>query len=356
MRKLAALILTIAMAVQLAACAAAPEKTASPQAENTEASQEGTEKAAKSTENRPVFQIAYENNPGEPLDIGVNKWRELAEEEGKVEIQAFPSSQLGSKSDIIDQMQAGEPLVTGADVAFLADRGASDLGILFGPFLFKNDDELRNAYHSDWFNEASKKVEEIGLKILSVDWQYGDRQLLVNKNVADLKDLKGLKVRVPNNTIQIKGMEQMGVVPTPMALGDTYTALQQGTIDGLENPLPVLYNGKYQEVAKTLILTNHVRCINTWVCSLDYFNSLTPEQQESLINTCNEAAKTNNAELEKSNADVLQKFKDEGVTVIDLSDDQVQELQDTCAKFYELPDFTSIWSEGLYDTVKEAMK
>jgi len=191
------------------------------------------------------------------------------------------------------------------------------------------------------------------LKILTANWVYGDRHLLVKKPVRKLADLKGMKVRVPNNTIQIKGFEVLGAVPTPMPLGEVYTALQQGVVDGLENPIPVLYKGKFAEVAKYLVLTGHVKNFTTWICGTKVFNSLTPEQQKILMEAGDAAGAYNNsvyADLEK---DCLEKMRASGVEVIEVD---LSEFKEAAKKFYELPEFTSKWSPNLYQTVKNAMK
>ena len=314
----------------------------------------GQQSASK--DGKVVIQVGYENNPGEPFDKGVNKWKELLEQKsnGTMTIETYPSSQLGNKNDLIDQMIAGQPVVTLADGAFYADRGVKDFGIVFGPFLFDNWDECWKLVKSQWYADKSKELEGKGLKLLGSNWVYGARHTLTTKPVNTVEDLKGLKIRVPNNGIQVKGFEVLGAVPTPMPLGDTYTALQQGTIDGVENPLPVLYNGKFQEVAKYLILDGHVKNFTTLVCGAQFFNSLTPEQQKLLVETCEEAGLYNNEQQAASEKEVLEKFRSEGVTIVEPSDTVLAGFRNASQKFYTLPDFG--WSNGLYDTVKAAMK
>lgn len=302
-----------------------------------------------------VIKIGYENHPGEPLDLAVNEWKRLVEEKsnGSLELQIFPSSQLGSKNDIIDQMLAGDAVITLADGAFYAERGVPDFGIVFGPYLFESWEEAWKLTESDWYAEQCAKLEEKGLKILTSNWMYGDRHTLTTKPVRTVEDLKGMKIRVPNNDIQIKGFEVLGATSTPMALGDVYTALQQGTIDGLENPLPVLYNGKFHEVAKYLTLDGHVKNFTTWVMGAGVFNSLSPEHQEILVEAGNEAGLYNNKIQEEVNQEILELFKAEGVEIIEVDPSIFREASE---KFYSLPEFTSIWSDGLYETVKDAMK
>ncbi len=305
-----------------------------------------------------VLRVGYGNNPGEPFDLGCQKWKQLIEERsnGKFKIELYPSSQLGSKDDVMDQMVAGEPVATLTDGAFFYDRGVKDMGIVFGPFLFNNWDEAYKLNASQWFADQSKLVEEKAhLKIIGADWKYGARHTLTTKPVNKVEDFKGMKIRVPTNNIQVKGFEVLGATPTPMALGEVYTSLQQGTIDGVENPLAVLYNGKFHEVAKYLLLDGHVFNITNIVVGTDFYNSLSDDQKKLLVDTCREAGMYQNKIVEDSEQEILNKFKAEGVTVVDPSPEFKKALVDTSKKFYTLPDFKD-WTPGLYDTVKNAMK
>lgn len=341
-----AVALAVAATLSLSACGDSDSKKSSTQATNA------------SAENPIIIRVGYENHPGEPFDLGCQKWKELleAKSNGTMKIELYPSSQLGSKDDIMDQMVAGEPVSTLTDGAFYYDRGVKDMGIVFGPFLFNSWDEAFKLNTSNWYAEQSKILEEKAhIKIISATWRYGARHTLTTKPVNSLADLKGVKVRVPTNVIQVKGFEVLGATPTPLPLGEVYTSIQQGTIDGVENPLAVLYNGKFHEVAKYLLLDGHVYNVTNLVVGVDFYNSLTPEQQKLLTDTCNEAAVYQNEIQEKLEAEILQKFKDEGVTITTPSPEFKQQLVEASKKFYTLPEFSD-WSEGLYDTVKAQMK
>jgi TRAP-type C4-dicarboxylate transport system substrate-binding protein len=140
-----------------------------------------------------------------------------------------------------------------------------------------------------------------------------------------------------------------------MDLGDVYQALQTGTIDGAENPLATLYGRKLQEVAKYLILDGHVKNFTTLVCSAGVFNSLTPEQQALLLSTCKEAGVYNNELQVASEQGYLQKMIDEGVTVVNPSDETLAGFKAKAQAFYDQGK-TFGWSDGLYERVKAAMK
>jgi TRAP-type C4-dicarboxylate transport system substrate-binding protein len=108
--------------------------------------------------------------------LAANEWARLIEERsnGAMTVEVYPSAQLGSKSDVIDQMLAGDNVITLADGAFLADRGAKDMGIMFAPYIFESWDDVWRLVDSQWFADQSAIVEEQGLKVLTANWIYGD--------------------------------------------------------------------------------------------------------------------------------------------------------------------------------------
>ena len=301
-----------------------------------------------------TIMIGYENNPGEPIDLACNEWKRLVEEKsnGEMIVEIFPSSQLGSKDNIIDQAMAGDCVITLANGAFFQDRGVKDFGVVFAPYLFENWEQIDKLAASDWFAQKKAELSDLGLTILT-GWHYGARDTMTTKKVVTAADIKGMKIRVPNNSLQVKGMAATGAVPTPMSLGEVYTALQQGTIDGLENPLTVLYNGAYQEVCKYLILDHHILDYTCRVCGTDFFNTLTPEQQQILVEAGNEAGVYNNAMLEETTNKALEDLKAAGVEVVEFDRDS---FVAACESFYADPDIQAMWSEGLIDQVKEIIK
>ena len=303
-----------------------------------------------------TLQIGFENSISEPIGQALEKWQQLVDEkgDGSLKLELYPDSQLGSKNELIDGMTLGEPYITLADGAFYADYGVPDFGIVFGQFLFDNWDQCWTLIESDWYKDMCTQLEDKGLKIVTSNWKYGERHTLTTKPVNTVDDLAGMKIRVPGNQIQSIGFDVLGATSTGMDLGDVYQALQTGTIDGAENPLATLYGRKLHEVAKYLILDGHVLNFTTWVMSADLFNSLTPEQQELLVSTGEEAGLYNNDLVDESNDEYLQKMKDEGVTVVEPTEEVLDGFREKAAAFYEKGD-TFGWSDGLYDTVRAAM-
>ncbi len=316
----------------------------------------GEKEVEKPKDDVVIIQFGNDNNPGDPVHEAAMYWAKILEERsnGKMKLEVFPSGQLGSKSDLIDQMLAGDAIVAIGNGPFYADRGVPDLGIMQAPYLFETWEELDKLVASDWWKEKEAELEANGLKIIGNNWRYGVRHTITTKPVKKVADFKGMKIRTQNSTVHVKGFEVLGATPTPMALSEVYTSLQQGTIDGLENPLSVIYSGKYHEVAKNLILDGHIRDLSSICIGAEFFKTLTKEQQDLLISTCTEAGEYQNKLAAKADEECLQKFKNEGVTVTEEID--FDEFRAVAEPFYKDKVLLNQWSEGLVEKVKEIIK
>lgn len=303
-----------------------------------------------------VFQIGFENSISEPIGQALEKWQQLVDEkgDGSIRIELYPDSQLGSKNELIDSMLLGEPVATLCDGSFYAEYGVPDFSITYFPYLFDTWEQCWTLIESDWYKEQSAKLEEQGLKLISSNWIYGDRHTLTTKKIETIEDFAGLKIRVPANAIQSYSMDALGAASVGMDLGDVYQALQTKTIDGVENPVATLYGRKLHEVAKYLLMDGHVKNFTTWVCSADFFNSLTSEQQQLLIETGYEAGLYNNELQQALEEEYIQKMIEAGVEVTEPSEELMQDLREASMSLLDYSD-TFGWSDGLYDTVREAM-
>lgn len=298
-----------------------------------------------------TIKMAYENNPGEPFDLAVHEWARLFSEKtnGEGLIMTYPSSQLGSKKDIIEQMQMGMGVATLADGAFFADY-IPDFGIMMGPYLGRDYKDVIQISETPWFKGLSSELDKKGLHILAANWLYGSRHLMAKKAVYTPADLKGLKIRVPNARIQIEAFKQMGAAPTPMPLAEVYTALSTGIIDGAENPVSVLYGQKTFEPAPFLMLTGHLDNVTNITISQKYFAKLPPEIQTALTETALVAGDfMTKLGLEQEQKDI-EKMKAAGVTVIEV--DRALFRKASEQTYTQFPE----WSKDLYQTVQDFIK
>jgi tripartite ATP-independent transporter DctP family solute receptor len=236
---------------------------------------------------------------------------------GQLKIEIFADGTLGKDKDLLEGLKVGtaDLWLGGAGVL----SSASDTAKIFTvPFMFENQEHFDKVFNGKIGEEISDSIlKESQYKVLSY-WTRGARWLTTKKEVKTPKDLKGLKIRVPDSPVFVKSFEQLGASPTPMEFGEVFTSLQQGVIDGQENPLSLIYNSKFNEVQDYLIKTEHVREPITLVISGAAYDKLSPEFQKALVDAANGEAKSFTAEeVQKGDAEFLKKLQDAGMTVVE---------------------------------------
>jgi len=343
-----------------AASSAAPASSEAAAPASSEAaapaeSEAPAEEAAAPAADAIVIQVGYENNPGEPLHTGCEAWKKKIDEisDGSITIELYPSSQLGGKVDAIDMMQMGEPVAYITDGSFLADYGAPELSIMSAPYMFTSWDQLHTLVEGEWFKEQEAILAQNGIHVLTKHMEYGIRQLMTVKPVRTLEDLSGMIIRTPQNTVQLKTFEYLGAAPTGMALGEVYTATQQGTIEGMENPVPTLYGASYYEVAKYLTKSAHLYMMGQFVMSEDVWNSLSEQQQQWLSESADYGMEVFNQEAQKLIDSEIAEMEEKGVEVIELDDAERQKFIDASVGLFSDPEVAGNWREGLRDLVIE---
>ena len=310
----------------------------------------GTEAAADAYE----IMVAYENNPGEAVDLACNYWKEQLEtlSGGKMTMTLYPSSQMGDKNEVIDMALSGDSIITIGNDSFYADLGVSDFNVTFAPYLIESWEDFDKIHASDWYADQVSQLEGLGLHLVSNNWHYGVRHLMSAKPVNSIADLKGMKVRTPNSTAESSNFVAQGAVSTPMALSEVYTALQQGTIDAVENPLDVLQANAFYEVVKNLTLTGHTYINASWLYSEELWNSLNEEQQGWFIQSGEAAAEYFNGIVEEAADRALEDMKSQGVIVQEFDRSGCAEATKA---FCELPEINGKWSDGLYRKITEIL-
>lgn len=304
-----------------------------------------------------TIQVGYENATSEPAAKAVEKWAELVEEKsnGTIKLELFPNSALGKKTELIDQMILGEPVITVADGAFLADYGVEDFGIFYAPFMFDSWEELWRVIDSEWYTGLTDELaSKAQIRVLSSNWIYGARNIMSTQQIVTPADIAGVKLRVSSNELSIKSFESLGAAAVGMDMGDVYQSLQSKTIDAVENPNVSLGNRSFQEVAKYLVEDEHILATSMWICGEGVYSALTEEQQTILKETADEAGLYNNELYDEATSEANEKLVEAGVTITELTDEQKAEWVEAGQAFYEVASDILGWSEGLYDTVKAA--
>ncbi len=176
--------------------------------------------------------------------------------DGHVVINQYPQGQLATYKDGVEQVVRGADFISVEDPSYLGDY-VPDFNAMVGPFMYNTFDEYEYVVNSDLVKGWEAQLEEKGIKVLALDYIFGFRSLMTNKEIKTPDDLKGMKIRVPGSQLFIDTFNALGCTATPMAFGETISAVQQGVVDGLEGTMDAYGSNGSAEVAKNFGLTNH---------------------------------------------------------------------------------------------------
>jgi tripartite ATP-independent transporter DctP family solute receptor len=233
---------------------------------------------------------------------------------GKFEIQVFPASSLGKETDINQGMTLGtvDMIISGPS---FAARNYPRIGIAYYPFIFRDGDHLLAYAKSPVFKEIVDGYrEKTGIQILAYTY-YGARHTTANKPILDCAAMKGLKIRVPDVPIYRNTPEACGANATPIAFAEVYLALQNGTVEAQENPLPTIEAKKFYEVNKHIMLTGHIVDGLVTQVAPHVWTKLSDAEKKIFTDVALEAAARATAQIKKREAELMTEFKSKGVTI-----------------------------------------
>ena len=251
-----------------------------------------------------------------------HKWSVWAADEfkkrtnGKYEIQVFPASSLGKESDINQGLQLGtvDIILTGAS---FAARSFPRLAVSYYPFTFRDADHVIKYSKSDVFKELTDGYKKAsGGNTVTALTYYGARHATSNKLFTTCEQMKGLKMRVPDAPAYTALPRACGANPTPIAFAEVYLALQNGTVDAQENPLPTIEAKKFFEVQKNIILTGHIADALLTIVSPSTLAKMSPAEQKILFEVTQQAAEHATNDIRKREGELVDEFKKKGINVV----------------------------------------
>jgi tripartite ATP-independent transporter DctP family solute receptor len=269
------------------------------------------------------------SNKGHPQVIGVEKFAELvaAKSGGKLSVKPFPGGALGPDLQTVSAMQGGTMEMTVMNASLLAGN-AKEMAIFDFPFLFNSTREADAIADGPLGHKLLDKLQDRGLVGLAY-WDLGFRQVhTAKKPITKADDFKGLKMRVIPTPLYVDFMKALGASPVPMPFTETYSALEQGAIDGMTNPLLNILDGKYNEVTKHLTITNHMYTPQAVIVSKKFWDKLSPVEQKILRDAAMETAVFQRKVAREEAAKVLVELKKVGMVVHELPPEEVAKLRE----------------------------
>jgi tripartite ATP-independent transporter DctP family solute receptor len=314
--KITSIILALIMVVSLAACSNDSTPKEPEQGATTETK---TETPSEAT----VIKLGTTVNEEDSFQVAAVKFADLIKERtnGAYTIEIYPNGSLGDERTMLESMQMGT-LDMGIITSGPFSNFVSEMGVLDMPFLFSSNDDAYKILDGEVGQELLGKLETANLKGLAYA-ERGFRNLTNSKKeVNSASDTKDLKIRVMENEVYTKTFNSLGVNAVPMAWSEALTALQQGTIDGQENPINVIYSYKLWESQKYVTMTRHAYASAIITMSFDKFKSLPEDVQKIFKESAQEAAEFERqwvADNEENQMAELQKNGMEIVTDPDLA-------------------------------------
>ena len=234
---------------------------------------------------------------------------------GRVEMQGYPNSALGGSRDGVEGIQAGlVEMITEGPAQFAPWIPLAS--IAEAPYIFRDVDHLHKALNGEFGKKLGEEFLKKNVRLLGALY-YGTRQLTTtNKEVRSVKDMQGLKVRVPEVKAYVEMINSWGARPTPITLGDLYLALQTNVVDGQENPLPTFDGQKFYEIQKYIILTDHIICASMIFINENSWKKISAADQKIIQDAVASGIAWNNAETLKQEAELKKTMASRGVTVI----------------------------------------
>lgn len=263
-----------------------------------------------------IIKFGVVTTPGTAQFLCAEKFKEIFEARtgGDYEVRIFHSASLGSETDILQQIQ-----MNAVQMAIITlgpfDAFVPEISVVGFPFLFSSFEQVDEILDGPLGDEVLGRLERAGFKGLAFS-ENGFRNLTNDRHpVHTVQDLDGLKIRVMESTLHKDLWRGLGSNPTPMAW-PIYTELQQGTIDGQENPLSVIWLYKLYEVQRYLTLTGHVYSAHVDIANLSWFNGLPADIQAIMRESMREAARWERAWNRDNYQDFLGKLTAAGMKVV----------------------------------------
>jgi tripartite ATP-independent transporter DctP family solute receptor len=267
---------------------------------------------------------------------------------GRVEIQVFGNSVLGGDRDLVEGVQAGIiDMITQGPGHFSAAIPITS--ILDAPYTWRDIAHMDKALSGSSFaEELNAEFLKHNVRILGALY-YGTRHLSTAKTeVRSVKDIEGLKIRVPEITAFMEMVNSWGGKPTPIPLGDLYLSLQTNVVDGQENPLPTFNANKFYEVQKYVILSKHLINPNFVFINEEVFKKFSPEDQKILRDAVRSGTEWNNSEMVKSEAQLQGELAARGIIFITPDAESFRNATIPVL----LPKFESTWGKGTWDRLQ----
>jgi tripartite ATP-independent transporter DctP family solute receptor len=299
-----------------------------------------------------VIKFAHNGNtiPDDPQNIACTAFKEMVEKRsgGAIRVNIYPAAQLGDARTMAEGIQMGTiemaDLENGPLGRFVTEAMLWDL-----PFIFRDIKHAHTVLDGEIGKFVQEKYTEKGIRHLAYN-DGGFRYFTNNlRPIMSMADLKGMKIRVMESKVMIDTINAFGGSAIPMAFGELYTALQQGVVDGQENPMNLIYSQRFYEVQKFLSLSGHFYYPRQYIASESWWKGLSEEHRKIIAEAAKEACDIQRAELAKYEVKMRTVLEEKGMKINEV--DKTEFLTTAQEKMY--PAYYATLGNGNEEAGKE---
>lgn len=264
-----------------------------------------------------IIKFSHVVAPDTPKGQAAERFKLVAEKltKGKVKVEIYPNSQLYKDREEIEALQSGAVQMLAPSLSKFGPMGAPEFQLFDIPYLFPNQEVLHRVMDGEAGKKLFAKLDSKGVTGLTF-WDNGFKQMSSNKPMHGVADLKGLKMRIQSSKVLSAEMKALGANPQVMAFSEVYTALQQGVVDGTENPVSNFYTQKMNEVQKHMTISNHGYLGYAVIVNKTFWDGLPADVRTSLNQAIKEATAFEREVAQKDNDDALAKVIAAKTTVV----------------------------------------
>ncbi len=257
-----------------------------------------------------VIKFSHVVAPDTPKGRAAEKFKQLAEEKtkGVVKVEIYPNSQLYKDREETEALQANAVQMLAPSLSKFGPLGAREFEVFDLPYIFPNYEVVHRVMDGEVGKKLFAKLESKGLKGLAF-WDNGFKVMSANKPLRTVEDFKGVKMRIQSSKVLDAQMKALGANPQVMAFSEVYTALQQGVVDGTENPPDNLYTQKMHEVQKYLTVSDHGFLGYAVIVNKKFWEGLPADVRTQLEQAMTEATAFERDIAKKENDEALNKVR-----------------------------------------------
>ncbi len=336
MKKLSGIAATLSLVFILTACGGSGEESS----------------ASGGSDESVTLQLGHALSPGTPAADKIDEMAETVEEEtdGRVVFDIYPDSQLGSETEMLEQIQVGS-MQAGAIMVGSMQTLDMKMAIEDLPYMWKDVEHAREAYKGEFGEKLADIASEQGLtQIGYLEW--GKRHITNNeKPIVDPEDLEGVNIRVAETALRVDAFEEVGALPTVMAFSEVYGALQQGALDAQENPLSVINAAKFYEVQDYLSLTGHFYNTVMMMVETDTWDQISEEDQKLIKEETSKISEEVTEMNDSMEEDYLAELEENGMQIND--DVNTEAFREAMLPVYDKWE-EEVFGKELMDVYREA--